>query len=170
VTRVSLRVLGALAIAIATAGCGNGSTSSPAVMPPKPVASMPVPPPGPGGAGQVTARTMPAPLLPSAPPVPESTAPGYEAKGRRDPFEELPTISGGSGLLVATTRLTGIIHSARSTLALVETPEGIGYIVKPGDTLGDGRLLEIGVDNVVFAVTPRAGSSSNRVVLRLAAN
>jgi len=168
VTRLSLAVIAALAAA--TAGCGNGSMSTPTVMPASPVASMPAPKPPPVGAVPVRATTTPAALLPSAPAVPASAAPDYDAKGRRDPFEEVATISGGSGLLVSTTKLTGIIHSGRSTLALVETPEGIGYIVKPGDTLGDGRLLEIGVDNVVFAVTPRAGSSSNRVVLRLAAN
>ena len=55
-------------------------------------------------------------------------------------------------------------------LALVEAPDGIGYILKPGDTLGDGRLLEIGSDSVVFVVAPKTGAPSNRVVLRLATN
>jgi Tfp pilus assembly protein PilP len=71
---------------------------------------------------------------------------------------------------VAAARLTGIVRSPNTTLALVETPEGIGYILKPGDTLGDGRLLEIGSDSVVFQVTPKPGSPTNRVVLKLAAN
>ena len=74
------------------------------------------------------------------------------------------------GLTVAATRLTGIIRSNRSALALVEAPDGIGYILKPGDTLGDGRLLEIGSDSVVFAVAAKAGAPSNRVVLKLATN
>ena len=39
-----------------------------------------------------------------------------------------------------------------------------------GDTLGDGRLVEIGADNVVFAVATKAGAPPNRVVLKLAAN
>ncbi|PYM42090.1 MAG: hypothetical protein DME12_08910 [Candidatus Rokuibacteriota bacterium] len=68
---------------------------------------------------------------------------------------------------MATAKLTGIVRSTRATLALVETPEGIGYILKPGDTLGDGRLLEIGSDSVVFQVT-KPGESTNRVVLRMA--
>jgi hypothetical protein len=71
---------------------------------------------------------------------------------------------------VSTTKLTGIVRSARTTLALVETQEGIGYILKAGDTLGDGRLMEIGADTVVFAVAAKAGSPTNRVVLKLAAN
>jgi Tfp pilus assembly protein PilP len=82
----------------------------------------------------------------------------------------LDVTGGPKGLEVATTKLTGIVRSASTTLALVETQDGIGYILKPGDTLGDGRLLEIGADNVTFTVPPKPGSPTNRVVLKLAAN
>ncbi len=122
---------------------------------PPPQAQMP-----PGAAG----ATLPAL------PVPEAQVPKYEPKGRRDPFEALEGAqgAGGGGSLVATAKLTGIVRSARATLALVETPEGIGYILKPGDTLGDGRVLEIGSDSVVFQVPQKAGETTNRVVLRMA--
>jgi Tfp pilus assembly protein PilP len=96
--------------------------------------------------------------------------PKYQSRGRRDPFEALEVREGSGGLTVAATRLTGIIRSNRSALALIEAPDGIGYILKPGDTLGDGRLLEIGSDSVVFAVAAKAGAPSNRVVLKLATN
>jgi len=96
--------------------------------------------------------------------------PKYDPKGRRDPFETLEVREGSGGLTVAATRLTGIVRSNRVALALVEAPDGIGYILKPGDTLGDGRLLEIGSDSVVFVVAPKSGAPSNRVVLRLATN
>ena len=71
---------------------------------------------------------------------------------------------------MASTKLTGIVRSNRAALALVEAPDGIGYILKPGDTLGDGRLLEIGSDSVVFTVTSKAGAPTDRVVLKLATN
>jgi hypothetical protein len=103
------------------------------------------------------------------PVVPQATGATYDPKGRRDPFIALDLTGGPKGLEVSTTKLTGIVRSARTTLALVETQEGIGYILKPGDTLGDGRLMEIGADNVVFAVA-KPGSPTNRVVLKLAAN
>jgi hypothetical protein len=107
----------------------------------------------------------------TTPAVPRSGGPEYESKDRRDPFLPLDVVGGGPrGLEVATTKLTGIVRSARTTLALVEAQDGIGYILKPGDTLGDGRLVEIGADAVVFAVSARPGTQSNRVVLRLAAN
>lgn len=112
----------------------------------------------------------PVPLI-AAPVVPQATGPIYEPKGRRDPFVPLDVTAGGpKGLEVATTKLTGIVRSARTTLALVETQDGIGYILKPGDTLGNGRLLEIGADNITFSVPAKPGSPNNRVVLRLAAN
>jgi hypothetical protein len=124
-------------------------------------------PPG-TDAGPTTAMNQPAAstgLVPTGPEIPK-----YEIRGRRDPFETLESRQGASGTTVASARLTGIVRSPTSTLALVETPEGIGYILKPGDTLGDGRLLEIGSDSVVFQVTPKPGSPTNRTVLKLAAN
>ena len=83
----------------------------------------------------------------------------------------LDVTSGPKGLEVATTKLTGIVRGAGTTLALVETQDGIGYILKPGDTLGDGRLVEIGADSAIFAVAAKPGApNTNRVVLKLAAN
>jgi hypothetical protein len=96
--------------------------------------------------------------------------PKYADKGRKDPFTEVQLVTGAGGLAVSSTKLTGIVRGPRSVLALLETPDGIGYILKPGDTLGDGRLMEIGADNVVFAVAPKPGTPAARVVLRLAAN
>lgn len=92
----------------------------------------------------------------------------WEAKGRRDPFEPLNVREGAAGTTVSAARLTGIVRGRGATLALVETADGLGYIMKPGDTLGDGRLLEIGQNAVVFSITPRPGTTNNRVVLRLA--
>jgi Tfp pilus assembly protein PilP len=121
--------------------------------------------------GQPAAPGTPAAAV-EQPAQPDSSAviPKYQSRGRRDPFEALEVREGSGGLTVAATRLTGIIRSNRSALALIEAPDGIGYILKPGDTLGDGRLLEIGSDSVVFAVSAKAGAPTNRVVLRLATN
>ena len=62
------------------------------------------------------------------------------------------------------------VRNARTALALVEAPDGIGYIVKQGDTLGDGTLTDIGLDSVVFAVAAKPGAPATRVVLRLLGN
>lgn len=100
--------------------------------------------------------------------------PKYEVRNRRDPFQNLELAvkerEGTGGFSVAATKLTGIVQGRGTPLALVETSEGHGYILKPGDTLGDGRLIEIGTDSVVFVVTPKPGSPSSRVVLRLPGN
>jgi hypothetical protein len=69
---------------------------------------------------------------------------------------------------VASAKLAGIIRTAGgSALALIETSEGLGYILRTGDTLGDGQLVEIDQNSVVFSVASRATPIPNRVVLRL---
>lgn len=155
--------------------CG-GSPPPPPAAAPRPVAAIPaaapaaVPKPAvPAAPAAGPGAVQPAPLV-AVPAVPHSTGVSYDPKGRRDPFLTPDVTGGQKGLDVSTTKLTGIVRSARTTLALVETQDGIGYILKPGDTLGDGRLMEIAADSVVFAIAARPGSSSNRVVLKLAAN
>ena len=148
--------------------CGGSPPPAPAATTPTPVAAAlaattPAKPSAPAPTSQA------APLI-TAPSVPQGDGISYDAKGRRDPFVPLDITGGPKGLEVATTKLTGIVRGARTTLALVEAQDGIGYILKPGDTLGDGRLLEIGADTAVFAVAARPGAQTNRVVLRLAVN
>jgi hypothetical protein len=168
-------LLGLTGLCATLAACGGAPAPPTPATPAKPVAAAPAAPAAPAAAPAramtptAAAAGQPAPLVP-APPVPQATGPVYEPKGRRDPFVALDVTGGPKGLEVATTKLTGIVRSARTTLALVETQDGIGYIMKPGDTLGDGRLLEIGADNVTFSVPAKPGSPSNRVVLKLAAN
>ena len=151
--------------ATSTPATSTPATSPPATSAPAPVASL-----RPDQSGQPARAGQPAPLVPAAPTVAAAEVPKYLDKGRKDPFTEVQLSATTGGLSVATTKLTGIVRGPRSVLALLETQEGIGYILKPGDTLGDGRLMEIGADSVVFAVGPKAGSAAQRVVLRLAAN
>jgi Tfp pilus assembly protein PilP len=138
----------AAAASLIVAGCGSSST-----------------PPAPGPVASVPR----APVAPKEPDPGPSLAPiPYEAKGRRDPFTPLVIASGGKGLTIGSAKLVGVIQGRTSPLALVETSEGIGYILKAGDTLGDGRVTEIGVDFVSFAVTPRPGQAGGgSVTLRL---
>lgn len=112
--------------------------------------------------GTVAATTAAAALSPSAP--------KYDAQGRRDPFESLESRLGSDRSSVTTAKLTGVIQSGGTALALVETSDGIGYILKPGDTLADGRLLEVGLGTAVFSIAPKPGSTTNRVVLKLASD
>jgi hypothetical protein len=149
--------------------CGGSPPPPPAAPAPKPVAAAPAPAPAVPQPSAPVAAGTPSPLV-TPPAVPQGDGASYEAKGRRDPFVPLDVTGGPKGLEVATTKLTGIVRGARTTLALVEAQDGIGYILKPGDTLGDGRLVEIGADTVVFAVAAKPGSQTNRVVLKLAVN
>ena len=165
-------------ICAALTACGGAppaptptATKPPATSAPAPVAAVRPDQPGqPAQAAQPTQPAQPTQLVPSAPALQTPDVPQYADKGRKDPFQEVQLSMASGGLSVATTKLTGIVRGSRSVLALLETQEGIGYILKPGDTLGDGRLMEIGADNVVFAVAPKPGAAAQRVVLRLAAN
>jgi hypothetical protein len=115
----------------------------------------------------------PEPARPAAPApavvgvsVPEP-APAYERKGRRDPFEPVDGLQPEmASPTVASARLRGIVRG-RTARALVETSDGLGYILRVGDTLAEGRLVEIGADSVVFTVPARRGSAVHRIVLRL---
>ena len=91
----------------------------------------------------------------------------YEVKGRRDPFRSLGATEGPKGLTVASVKLVGIVQGRGGPLALVETPDGLGYILHGGDLIGDGKVFEIGSDSVTFNVTGRPGEAPSRVVLRL---
>jgi hypothetical protein len=127
----------------------------------------PLPPPAPAPVSSTKPEPAPAGVLTEAPELPRPAIPSYEVRGRRDPFEVLETREGAGGTTVNSAKLAGIVHSASGPLALIETSEGLGYILRPGDTLGDGRLVEIFADSVVFNVATKRGVMSNRVVLKL---
>ncbi len=142
---------GALAVAAAwSLSACSGSPEAPTALPAPPT-----------GASVAAAPASADEQEKTLPPV------SYEPKGRRDPFEQLEVTGGAKGLTVSSTKLTGIVQSRRGTLALLEGADGIGYILRPGDTLGDGRLLEVGSDRAVFSVMPRPGAPPTRVTLRL---
>lgn len=93
----------------------------------------------------------------------------YSAKGRRDPFRQPPREDKG-GLTVASMKLVGVLQGRQGPMALVEGPDGLGYILRPGETIADGRVTEIGADSVTFSVAGQFGQPPIRLVLRLKAD
>ena len=144
--RRGLRWLCALGLIGLLGGCGG---------------SPPAPPPQPPARPAAPAAAPKAPEPPPLPPKP------YEARGRRDPFRPLDITEGPKGLTVTSLKLVGIIHGRQGFLALMETPDGLGYILRAGDVIGDGRVLEVGAESVTFGMIRRAGESPTRVVIRL---
>lgn len=160
------RPVAGLGFALLLSACGGSPPATPGTSAPS------------GTAAQRAASVTPAKPSPGQPPaaasaneekaLPSASEPGYDPKGRRDPFELPDAVEGSAGTTVASAKLTGIVRSPGGrVLALVETPDGLGYILQPGDTFGDGRLIEVGPDTVVFTVAARRGSTEYRVVLRL---
>ena len=146
-----LGVIVSLGFVIAVAACSGSPAPAPSAQP-APAATPPRP----------AAEIAPPPATPVA-----VAPPTYERKGRRDPFQPIEIVQDAEiKLAVASARLTGIVRGS-ATLALLEMPDGLGYVMRPGDTLAEGRLIEIGTDNVVFSVPARKGSATGRLFLRL---
>ena len=134
-----------------------------------------------GGCGGSPPSSTPTPARPAAPAAaapaatpkePEFKQPpppiSYEAKGRRDPFRQpAGAVATKGGLTIASVKLVGILHGREGPLAMVEGPGGLGYILRPGDLIGDGRVVEVGLDSVTFSVTGLPGQPPTRAVLQL---
>ena len=119
--------------------------------------------------GVAHAQAPPAAPSSSAPAAvsPAPAGGSYERRGRRDPFDPINALDAAmASPTVASAKLKGIVRS-QTPRALVETPDGLGYILKVGDMLGEGRLVEIGVDTVVFSIPARRGPTPIRFPLRL---
>ncbi len=152
----------ALGLVAVLSGCGG----PPAPAPTPPRSEIPAP---------AAPATPAAPAAPAAPPVAVPKEPAvkplepvsYDTKGRRDPFASLATAEGAKGLTVASVKLVGIVQGRQGRLALVEAPDGLGYILRPGDQIADGRVVEIGRDSLTFSVTPRPGLPASPVLKRL---
>ena len=122
--------------------------------------------PAPGPAPTSSTTIALEPLAPALP--------GYSSRGRRDPFRPVsspgaenadPATSRRSTIASAT--LTGIVRGPDGLLALVEMPDGIGYILRAGDGIGEGRLIQIRPDSVVFDIPSRPGLGGEQIVLAL---
>lgn len=139
----------ALAVLVGLSGCSDGgSPSAPQVS--KPAQTQPA----------KTAAPAPAPVKAAAVFV-------YETKNRRDPFRPLivprvettargkcqPGQPGLGCLDVKELKLAGIVWGQRGYYALVEAPNGAGYVLRVNDTVGEGaRVTKIASDIVAFEV------------------
>lgn len=156
---MSARWIAAAGLITLVAGCGG--PPAPAPPPPRPAvpatATSVVP-------GAPAARPVAMPKEPEVKPLPPMA---YKAKQRRDPFGSLATALGAKGLTAGSLRLVGVIDGRQERLALVEGPDGLGYILRKGDQIGDGRVVEIGRDNVTLSVNLGPGIPETPMVKRL---
>lgn len=156
--RAARKTPGLIVVAAVTAallgGCGGGAP----------------PPPAPAAVAQASAAAPPVVRpkeLDSGKPLPPIA---YEPKGRRDPFTPIFLGKDNAAISVSAVKLTGVVGGPGALLALVEAPDGIGYILKPGDALGDGRVTAITPNSVTFAVQARGSQSGSSLTLRLPEN
>jgi hypothetical protein len=140
--------------------CGGAEPPPPAPKPPVPAAA-PAGPQAPASPGASTVR----PLDPGAGPVLPPLA--YDAKRRRDPFSPVSVALDAKGIDVTAAKLVGIVQGRQGALALVEGPDGVGYILKSGDAHGNGRGAEAPGPTVTYLVAAQPGRGPTRVTLRL---
>lgn len=90
----------------------------------------------------------------------------YPAGERRNPFQPLDA-GEPAGPRLQDLTLTGILHSpaAGSVAVLVDPSTGRRYRLRPGDRIGEARLVEVAADRAVFRV--EGFGSDRRAVLRL---
>lgn len=93
----------------------------------------------------------------------------YEPKGRRDPFRPLrvPAPTREPKLQLYSVKLVGIVQGRQGPMALVESPDGLGFIVKKGDTIAEGRVTHVGTDTLTVRVVKKRGASPTPYVMRL---
>lgn len=79
----------------------------------------------------------------------------YRSRGKRDPFEPLIAEENeeDSLLSIGNAELVGIISEGENKVALVKDAKGKGFILKKGDRIKGGSVLDITKSSVVFLLT-----------------
>ncbi len=102
----------------------------------------------------------------------------YNPMGRRDPFWDLlkrnssklkkKRKAGLAGLDIDQLELEGIIKKEKEFVALLKGPDGRPYLVKKGDSVYDGEVLEIGSHMVKFKkiLTIALGGTKVRTIIK----
>jgi type IV pilus assembly protein PilP len=144
-------------VGAALLGACGGAEPPPPPKPAVPVVA-PAAPPAPGAAA---VRPLDPAAGPALPPL------AYDPKGRRDPFSPVSLALEAKGINVTAAKLVGIVQGRQGPLALVEGPDGVGYILKNGDALGNGRVTAITGTTVTFSVSAQPGQGPTTVTLRL---
>ncbi|MCD6086580.1 MAG: hypothetical protein J7K11_01290 [Candidatus Hydrothermae bacterium] len=90
----------------------------------------------------------------------------YNSYGRRDPFEPLLSQEKSDTLLnVGSAMLVGIIHQGDTSLALLKDVNGMGFVLKKGDRVRGGSVLDIKDNEVVFLLSDYG--FNRKVILKL---
>ena len=94
----------------------------------------------------------------------------YQSWGKRDPFAQLVDKSRAGYMPgeipnVETLRLVGVLKATDGSSALLEDFEGYGYILKDGDQVKNGYVVQIGQDKIIFQIKEYGWSRT--IALRL---
>lgn len=124
----------------------------------------PATPPKPTGKAAAQFVARPAPAAAPKPVASEAIRVAeHSTVARRDPFDPLlnkdketaggpqvPLPAGKPGLVIATLRVDGIVHSPNGMIAVVSNPQMRVYFLREGDHLYDGDVEHITMEGVSF--------------------
>ncbi|MEE8282172.1 MAG: hypothetical protein V3R47_01480 [candidate division NC10 bacterium] len=93
----------------------------------------------------------------------------YDPEGRRDPFHPLvEPPKEETALDVAGYKLSGIVWQRKQYFALLETPDGLGHILRVNDKLGpNARVKAITKDAVLIEMTETGAMKGKVRTIRL---
>jgi hypothetical protein len=115
---------------------------------------------------RVAAAPPPGQLSAGAPTAPANLGPvTYDPRERRDPFHPLVEAPREETALdIGGYKLSGIVWQRNQYFALLETPDGLGHILKVNDQLGpNARVKEITKEGVLIEMKGEGPSSRGQV-------
>jgi len=153
------------ALSVLGACQGGGTPAPPARQAKKAPAAPPASAPKGPVASAASASATPAPPL----------APSYDPRGRRDPFRPLVVArvstrpkTGLASLDPTDLKLTGIVWDQRGYYALVEASNGLGYVIRLNDVIGDeARVTKITPEGMTLQLETRAEFPGEKAQKRL---
>lgn len=84
----------------------------------------------------------------------------YDPQGRRDPFRSLvgpvrnertgDRPEGTLGFLIDEMDLQGVIRTKQGLVAMINGPDNSGYLLRVGDKVFDGEVIQITADSIIF--------------------
>ncbi len=143
--------------------------SSSPIPPARQVATLPQAPPAPATAAPAAGVSAAGPEKTAPAQAPEYS---YNPGARPDPFVPLVLPQqalekgkkGLQSLQISELKLTGIVWDKRGYVALVEAPDGLGYVLKVHDLIGNAaRVVRITSNSVTFEVKEQPYLPQSRV-------
>jgi len=93
----------------------------------------------------------------------QTSPPSGERPGKASPKHQSPNKKGRLGQFRLTGLLTRSEGSVNEKIAMVEDASGEGHMLRKGDAIGPGRVIDILSDRIIIGIKIKDGSGKTRV-------